>query len=106
MAIMKIPFQPELFGYLINVHLIFEYLGFFTGFQYYRYLRKQQLDKISSGNRLSIIIGAIFGALAGSRLIGFLEAPFHPQTTIDWMALLHVKTIMGGLFGGLLGVEL
>jgi len=103
---MTLPFQPEIFGLQINVHLILEYLGFFVGFQYYRYLRKQQTDEISSTNRLSIIVGAIFGALIGSRLIGFLEAPFHPETTVDWIALLNVKTIMGGLFGGLLGVEL
>jgi prolipoprotein diacylglyceryltransferase len=50
-------------------------------------------------------LGAILGALLGSRLMGFLENPeinaFH-----NLISLLNNKSIMGGLFGGLLGVEI
>lgn len=100
-----IPFEPVLFGIPINVHLILEYLAFFLGFRYYMILRKRQGDTISTNNRLSILIGAVFGALFLSRIVGFLEEPnFHSQQ--GWVALLNNKTIMGGLFGGLLGVEL
>ncbi|HAI39760.1 MAG TPA: diacylglyceryl transferase, partial [Maribacter sp.] len=45
------------------------------GFRYYVFLRKKSADVISSNNRLSIIIGAIFGALFLSRLAAFLENP-------------------------------
>ena len=103
-AIVQIPFEPVIGGFHINVHLILEYLAFIIAFQYYRYLRRQSKDHISSDNRLSIILGAIVGALLGSRLVGFLENPF--AEIPSWMYLLNVKTIMGGLFGGLLGVEL
>jgi len=100
-----LPFEPTLFGVTINVHLILEYLAFFIGFRYYIVLRRRTKDTISSSNRLSIIIGAVFGALFFSRIMAFLEDPyFHSQQ--DWIALLNNKTIMGGLFGGLLGVEL
>ena len=87
------------------MHLILEYVAFFVAFRYYVFLRKKNADTISSNNRLSIIIGAIFGALFLSRFIAFLESPIlHYEQ--GWFAMLNNKTIMGGLFGGLLGVEL
>ena len=102
---MEIPFEPIIFGVKLNIHLVLEYLAFFIAFRYYVYLRKNSSDTISSNNRLSIIIGAIFGALLFSRIVAFLE---NPSTNYDqgWFYMLNNKTIMGGLFGGLLGVEL
>ncbi len=105
MAGIALPFEPILFGIKLNIHLIIEYLAFFVAFRYYVILRKKTTDSISSKNRLSIIIGAIFGALFLSRLVAFLEnPPLHYEQ--GWLAILNNKTIMGGLFGGLLGVEL
>jgi len=102
---MTFPFEPVWWDIPINMHLILEYLAFFVAFRHYVYLRKNSSDQITSANRLSIIIGAIFGALLFSRLIAFLENPVvHYEQ--GWMALENNKTIMGGLFGGLLGVEL
>lgn len=103
---MEIPFEPIVVGYAINIHLILEYLAFFIAFRYYVYLRKGSEDKISSMNRLSIILGAVIGALIGSRLVGFLENPFVDFSKGNLIQLLNTKTIMGGLFGGLLGVEI
>ena len=104
-ALMTIPFEPILFGIKINVHLILEYLAFFVAFRYYVFLRKRSDDIISTTNRLSIIIGAIFGALFLSRLVAFFENPaLHAEQ--EWFLIANNKTIMGGLFGGLLGVEL
>lgn len=102
---MQIPFEPELFGYPVNIHLILEYLAFFVGFRYYVMLRRKQKDVISLNNRLSIILGAALGALIGSRLVGFLENPMIEFSQENLIQLLNTKTIMGGLFGGLLGVE-
>lgn len=101
----NIPYEPVLFGKTINVHLILEYLAFFLAFRYYIYLRRKETDHISSSNRLSIILGAIIGALLGSRIMGFLENPTITVTVDNLWLLLNTKTIMGGLFGGLLGVE-
>ena len=103
---MNIPFEPTLFGFSINVHLILEYLAFFVAFRYYVLLRRKSTDKINSNNRLSIILGAALGALIGSRLIGYLENPMLEFTLPNLIQLVNSKTIMGGLFGGLLGVEL
>lgn len=102
---MQIPFEPQLFSYNINVHLVLEYLAFFVAFRYYVFLRRKSKDHISSNNRLSIILGAALGALIGSRLVGFLENPMVEFSQQNIIQLLNTKTIMGGLFGGLLGVE-
>ena len=103
---MRIPFEPILFGYEINLHLILEYLAFFLGYRYYVFLRKRTTDVIESTNRLSIILGAAIGAFLGSRIVGFLENPVVPSDITSFLHLFNTKTIMGGLFGGLLGVEL
>ena len=103
---MQIPFEPILFGIKLNIHLILEYLAFIIGFRFYVFLRKESTDKISSNNRLSIIIGATLGAFIGSRIIGFLEYPFFDTSEVTLLQMLNVKSIMGGLFGGLMGVEI
>jgi prolipoprotein diacylglyceryltransferase len=90
------------------IHLLFEVAAFFVGFRYYLFLRKKSGDTIPDMNRVWIIIGATAGALLGSRLVGALEDP----RIIDWHSFksifiaLNNKTIVGGLFGGILGVEL
>lgn len=101
---LNIPFEPNFFGVDINVHLILEYLAFFIGFRYYVYLKKKQGDHINSNNRLSILLGAAIGAFIGSRIIGILENPLVINKNV--IDLLNMKTIMGGLFFGMLGVEL
>jgi len=107
MTILQIPYEPILFGIKLNIHLILEYLAFFLAFRYYVYLRKKSSDNINNNNRLSIILGAAIGAFIGSRLIGFYENP--PIVIFDLKMVINIfnnKTIMGGLFGGLLGVEI
>lgn len=101
-----IPFQPKIYSLTVNVHLILEYLAFFIAYRYYAHLRKQVQDPITSPNRLSIILGAALGALLGSRVMGFLENPVADFSAMTVMNLYNVKTIMGGLFGGLIGVEI
>lgn len=102
---LQIPFEPVVFGTTINIHLILEYLAFFIGYRYYVFLRRRYTDLISSYNRLSITLGAALGALIGSRLVGFFENPLFEFSQENLLQLLNTKTIMGGLFGGLLGVE-
>jgi phosphatidylglycerol---prolipoprotein diacylglyceryl transferase len=101
-----IPYEPVIGGRTINVHLVLEYVAFFVAFRYYVFLRKQTVDTISYSNRLSIILGAIVGAFIGSRVIGFLENPLITFNMENMLQLINVKSIMGGLFGGLLGVEI
>jgi phosphatidylglycerol---prolipoprotein diacylglyceryl transferase len=101
--VLTIPFEPTISGLNINVHLILEYVAFFSAYRYYLRLRKHHGDVISMSNRLSIILGAAIGAFVGSRFIGVLENPVSSKNLMD---IYNSKTIMGGLFGGTLGVEM
>lgn len=90
----------------ILLHAVTELLAFFVGFRYYVSLRKKNGDQIGSVNRTWVIIGAILGALLGSRLIGGLEDPPALAAAENKFAYFYInKTVLGGFLGGLLGVE-
>ncbi len=91
----------------IPLHTITEFAAFFIGYQYFYFLRKKQGDIIQQDNRMWILIGAIFGALIGSRVVGALENPTQLlAATNKWFYLYSNKTVLGGFVGGLFGVEL
>lgn len=102
---MSFPYQIELFGSKLNLHFIFETLAFIVGVRLYYYLKKGISDPISDINRLWIMLGAMIGALIGSRFIAMLETPSEivNQTL---MTFYQNKTVAGGFLGGLFGVEL
>jgi phosphatidylglycerol---prolipoprotein diacylglyceryl transferase len=89
------------------LHGIFEFLAFFLAFRYFLFLRRKSNDSISTPKRLWIIIGAIFGSVLGSRLIGGLE-DWHQLQIADnkWLYFYQNKTVLGGFLGGLAGVEI
>ena len=99
------PFQFELFGNQYHYHYIFETLAFIIGVRLYYYYKKGIKDPISDENRLWIMLGAMLGALIGSRLIAVLETP-QVLHHLSFSVLYQSKTIVGGLLGGLFGVEL
>ncbi|WP_316794469.1 prolipoprotein diacylglyceryl transferase [Pedobacter frigoris] len=102
---MNFPIQFELFGQLYHWHYIFELLAFFIGVRLYYFLKKGIADPISDENRLWIMLGAMLGALIGSRVIAVLEDPL-ALSNLSFDVLYQSKTIVGGLLGGLFGVEL
>jgi len=104
---LQFPVYINLFSLHLPLHAVTETLGMFIGFRYFLYLRKQQGDRIEQSNRVWAIIGAIFGALFGSRLLGAIENPpglFQADNLLFY--IYQNKTIVGGLLGGLIGVEL
>lgn len=104
---LNFPIEPTIGDFKLNLHMLFEVMAFFVGYRYYLYLKRTQQDVISEANRIWIFIGAALGALIFSRVIGVLENPleaFHPDT--PWLYYYGNKTIVGGLMGGLLGVEI
>lgn len=104
---MHFPITLEIGSIKILLHALLEPLGMFIGFRYFLYLRKGKGDQIESGQRLWIIIGAIFGALIGSRLVGGLENPAELLKAQNPLIYFYTnKTVIGGFLGGLLGVEL
>jgi phosphatidylglycerol:prolipoprotein diacylglycerol transferase len=104
---LKFPVYIEIGSTQILLHVIFELLAFFVGFRYFLWLRKKQGDAIRTSNRTWVIIGAIFGALIGSRLIGGLEDPSQIGKADNiFLYFYQNKTVLGGFLGGLTGVEI
>ncbi|KAA9327560.1 diacylglyceryl transferase [Hymenobacter busanensis] len=104
---MTFPVQLSLGPLTLPVHLLFEVLAYSLGYRLYTHLRQHAADRISTEHRLWIFVGAAAGALLGSRLLGLLEHPhelLHPPG--GWLYYFTNKTIVGGLLGGLIGVEL
>jgi phosphatidylglycerol---prolipoprotein diacylglyceryl transferase len=101
------PFEIHIGNLSVPLHTVLETLGIFIGFRLFIYLRKKQGDVIESPNRIWILIGATFGALAGSRLVGAFENPIAWfQSDHPLLYFYQNKTVVGGFLGGLLGVEL
>ena len=92
-------FHPEL-------HPVFETLGYAGGFAVYRRTRRQQGDTLNDERRWMVIAATAVGALLGSRILGLLEQA--PRRGLTWHDVLLPggKTIVGGLLGGWLAVEI
>lgn len=102
---MTFPFQFEIFDKTFYWHSVFETAAFFIGIRAYYFLRKRTTDSISDVNRIIIMLGAMVGALIGSRVIALLENPDEiAQQT--FLTFFQNKTVAGGFLGGLFGVEL
>ena len=96
---MRIPFENA-----SVYHYFLELLAFFIGVRLYYYLKRKNYI-ISDTNRLWILLGAMIGALLGSRIIAAFENP-EELSQLTRLKLYQGKTVAGGFFGGLFGVEL
>ncbi len=104
---MAFPINLRIGGQTVSLHLILETLGMAIGFRYFLFLRNRQKDRINDANRTWIIIGATFGAFLFSRLVGALENPLTLIHSKHILLYLYAnKTIVGGLLGALLVVEI
>ena len=102
---MIFPVTFNLFETVAPIHYFFETMAFVIGIRIYYYQKKGIIDPISDMNRLWIMLGAMIGALVGSRLIAVLESP-ETLNQITLMNLYQNKTVAGGFLGGLFGVEI
>jgi prolipoprotein diacylglyceryltransferase len=82
----------------VHPHVVFETAAYIIAFAGYRGLRRQFGDHLDAGGRWSVIAAAFCGAALGSRMLAAMENPIHPSA--------GGKTIVGGLIGGLIAVEL
>ncbi len=89
----------------IHPHVLFEALSYFIGFRIYLWTRRPSgMSKLVS---LQILAGTILGAAIGSKVLFWLEDPAATWTAFSQGHFLWGgKTIVGGLLGGLIGVEL
>ncbi len=96
------PFILKLGQFQVHAHLVLEILAYSLGYRFYVYLKSRTIDLISEPDRLWIFIGAAAGGFLGAHIVGVLERPDLAPTFINFM---QNKTIVGGLLGGLFGVE-
>ncbi len=92
----------------VAVHTIFEMAAYAAGTQIYlRQRRRLSLPAlVDSGHSLMVVVGAAMGAAIGSKLAFWLDDPLAAFASFpDWRHLLQGKSIVGGLLGGLIGVE-
>jgi len=93
-------------------HPVFETLSYAAGYAVFRRLRDRQGDVVAEPQRWTVLAAAAVGALLGSRSLGLAEQ--WPTVQTAWqsghlLAMLFSpggKTIVGGLLGGWLGVEI
>ncbi|MGM1047359.1 Prolipoprotein diacylglyceryl transferase [Paenibacillus uliginis N3/975] len=102
---MEFPVYLNLGSWRIHPHVLFESLAYFIGFRVYLWTRRPSgMSKLMS---LQILAGIIAGAAIGAKLLFWLE---DPAATWEQLSQFHLlwggKTIVGGLLGGLIGVEL
>jgi phosphatidylglycerol:prolipoprotein diacylglycerol transferase len=110
---MTYPVYFYIFGHPFHAHLIMELLGYTAGSQLYFFLRKRsklgERAALPLEANLWLIVGCIFGALAGSKGLALIESlpEYHAQwaATRNSAVWLGGKTIVGGLLGGWAGVE-
>jgi len=102
---MTFPVWIDLGFVTLHPHTVFEALAYFLSFRVYLYTRTKGALRIDQG--MWIIVGAIIGAAIGSKVLYWFEDPQQLlQRWNDYVYLMGGKTIVGGLLGGLIGVEL
>jgi prolipoprotein diacylglyceryltransferase len=104
------PVYFHVFGRSFHPHAVMEVIAYSAGFQLYLFFRRRWKGPIVPLEKnLWVIVGAIFGALVGSKVLAWVES--WPDYFRFWklthsLAMLAGgKTIVGGLLGGWIGVE-
>jgi phosphatidylglycerol:prolipoprotein diacylglycerol transferase len=91
----------------VHPHLLFEGMGYAVAFALFLWLRQRRGDAIEAPMRWSVIAAAFVGGALGSKLLYWAEDP--AATAVHWREFTYLmggKTIIGGLIGGWIAVEL
>jgi phosphatidylglycerol---prolipoprotein diacylglyceryl transferase len=89
------------------VHMLFEYAGIAVGVQLYRMQRRKhgQTPMLATG-AFAIVVGLLIGAGLGNKLASLLQNPLVLQAWWNGQWAMPGQSIVGGLIGGLIGVEI
>ncbi|MGQ9896935.1 MAG: prolipoprotein diacylglyceryl transferase [Acidobacteriota bacterium] len=103
---MSFPYNLRLSGIIVPIHLLFEFLAYTVGFRLYLRARRQQPSGLTAEQTVWILVGCLAGAALGSKLVAWLEVfPLYWHYRAHPLIWLQGKSIVGGLLGGWLGVE-
>ena len=106
---MQFPYYFSFAGHRVHPHLLMELIGYTGGFQIYLWLRRKKgkLGALPLEQNMWILVGCVFGALVGSKVLAWAESWrdywAHRNDLVAWLG---GKTIVGGLLGGWIGVEI
>jgi prolipoprotein diacylglyceryltransferase len=106
------PVEFTLLGHRIPSHLVMEMIAYSGGFWIYRASRRRaraagQTGVLGFEANLWIIVAVVIGALAGAKLLAWAESiKYYLPHWNDPRVWLGGKTIVGGLLGGWIGVEI
>ena len=84
-----------------QVHLLFEIVAYVAAAAVYSIMRARTPDPIPDRSRLTVLISAAIGASIGMRLLAALSN----LQAMTWREAFAGKTVVGGLLGGLIAVE-
>ncbi|MEA2708041.1 MAG: phosphatidylglycerol---prolipoprotein diacylglyceryl transferase [Phycisphaerales bacterium] len=105
---MTFPVEFHVLGRTLPAHLVFEILAYTAGFQLYLFLRRRHpRADVPFEQTAWILVGCVFGALIGSKILAWVESPIEYWNARGSAgAWIGGKTIVGGLLGGWIGVEI
>jgi len=104
---MTFPAYLRIGSLVLHPHQVFETLAWAVGFLVYFRARRQAADVVSPQHRLWVIVAAVLGGLAGSRILYLIESAGALEgLASDPDILFGGKSIVGGLLGGVLAVEI
>lgn len=99
----RIPVGPT----LIHPHLVFELLAYAVGVGTYWAFRSRTGDHIATADRWSLFAAVAIGAVVGSRVLnGLDQLSSIVGGSVDVLRLLGGQTVVGGLLGAWLAVEI
>ena len=103
-ALILTPLNPAA---ALAAHSAFEWLAVAVGVQWYRRSIRGSTPTIRAKQRLIVALGAIAGGVIGSKIAFFLYDPHALRSlTFSFGALIGGQSVVGGLLGGLSGVEI
>jgi phosphatidylglycerol:prolipoprotein diacylglycerol transferase len=89
------------------LHPVFEFLGYACAYLAYKRSRQPLRNPLNEQQSWTLLAAAALGALLGSHLLGVLEQVPGGHLSVQGLFLpFGGKTIVGGLLGGWMGVEI
>lgn len=89
------------------VHTAFEWFAIFVGARLYLQSSKTSLRELGATRNYAVILGCILGAAIGNKAVHWIHHVdnWHLLRDSPWL-ILQGQSIVGGLLGGLIGVEI